>query len=348
MTQGVHVRSLGAVADFRAALIGFADEIGRLLEEVNIEVDRFVEWVRDDRPQFWKEETRRAWDRVTLARNELERAQNMLLDGQRPTCYREKKALEAAKRYAHHCEEQVRIVRRWASALQHEVAEYQGRISQLQGMLDIDVPQAVALLDRMILALESYVATAPPAFKVNPSEAVDSPAGAARRAAAPAAGPPDDSARHPYEYLRQRTPSGATRVAFDPPPLRGPVPVIVDYERPAKKFAEEAGAAPAYPSSRDKVLVAPGVLGQREVYLERIGDGGPRDSGWFIGPLDRDPPPLLEFEALRMADLLERRPELLKVCALPPGYLVVMSGDTVTAVVDEADRLVYALEGARP
>lgn len=96
-------------------------------------------------------------------------------------------------------------------------------------------------------------------------------------------------------------------------------------------------------SFQDKVVAARGVLLRRRVYLERAKGAPDGDSGWYVGPVEgRNASCELELEAYYVFQLLKARPSLLKVLALPPGYLVVFSEDRIEAVLDSADVDVWA------
>ena len=71
--------------------------------------------------------------------------------------HRRKKALAKAQEKLHHAEMKFQVTRRWSRQIQHEVNEFEGRLSQLASMLDGDLPKAIAVMERMLKALESYV-----------------------------------------------------------------------------------------------------------------------------------------------------------------------------------------------
>lgn len=89
-------------------------------------------------------------------------------------------------------------------------------------------------------------------------------------------------------------------------------------------------------SFQDKVVAARGALEQPNIYLERTANTPAGDSGWYVGALGEGGPPS-DLEALYCYELLSRRPALMKVLALPPGYLVVFKGDQVDAVLDPSN-----------
>ena len=159
MTDGAYVGSIGAMRDFRAALVTFAQEAREAIGSYEMEVRRTLDWLLESQPQYWKHEVRKCEDRVTEAKIELERCRNSKLPGgDTPSCMEERKALERARARRQHAEEKVESVRKWGYVAQREEAEYAGRANQLSGMFDADLPQAIVVLDRVLTTLESYLA----------------------------------------------------------------------------------------------------------------------------------------------------------------------------------------------
>ena len=95
----------------------------------------------------------------------------------------------------------------------------------------------------------------------------------------------------------------------------------------------------------DKVVAAKGRLAERRVYLQRS-KPRPGDSGWYVGPVDGRVPEKkpASYESLYVYELLRRRPNLLRVLALPPGFLAVFDGDEVEAIVDPNNNDVWNTE----
>jgi hypothetical protein len=92
------------------------------------------------------------------------------------------------------------------------------------------------------------------------------------------------------------------------------------------KLAEVDDAVPAL--FHDKVVLAKGCLDEKRVYLERTKGSPPGDSGWYVGPTAAGKR-TSALEAIHVYNLLKLRPALLRVLALPPGYLVVFDGDEI-------------------
>ncbi len=158
------VTDVAAIADFRAALAGFSGEVLRALADLEIETHRAVEWFAHNRPQYWEAELRRAQDAVARAKVDLANSRTFKSIGDfTPSCDQEKKILEAAKRRLEHAQRKLQAVKLWSRAVQQAVEKFRGPIQQLMMVLDGDIPRAMALLERMSVALENYAATSAPA-----------------------------------------------------------------------------------------------------------------------------------------------------------------------------------------
>ena len=183
MSEAARVTSIPALADFRAALVAFADETKDALAAVEMEIRRTFDWL-GAQLQAWKQEVRLAEDAVFEAQQELARRKLMRVGGRPLDCTDQEKALRRAQGRLEHAEDQRDRTQKWLRDLPTDVTEYEGRGRQLQALVEGDLPRACALLEHMIAALEAYVdlRSAP---RVEPSSARSSaPAETAPPAAA--------------------------------------------------------------------------------------------------------------------------------------------------------------------
>jgi hypothetical protein len=159
MGNHARVTSIDSLRDMAAALQMFRSEVGSALDDVDMELRRALEWIQHDRKEFWTKEVRRGWDRVTETRVQLQQAKMIQrVADHEPGCYDEKKAMDRAKHRLAHAEETLEAVKHWTHVIEHEVNEYRGRRVTVLNFVDIEVPKALSMLDRMITALEAYIA----------------------------------------------------------------------------------------------------------------------------------------------------------------------------------------------
>jgi hypothetical protein len=171
MSHSARVQSIDALRVFAAAVRSFGDEAAGALSDVEMQLNRALEWIRYERKEYWAEQIRRAEVQVAEARLNLERKEMMREPGQRQSFWEEKKALEAANRRLALGREKLEVVRRWTHLLEREVMEYKGGVASLAGWLQSDLHRSLALLRQWSGALESYASLqAPAAAEAAPAE----------------------------------------------------------------------------------------------------------------------------------------------------------------------------------
>ena len=147
------------------------------MDDLQLEIRRALEWIHHDRKEYSAQEVRRGWERLAEARLQLQQAMTYRrMADRQPSCIDEKRALEAAKRRLQVAQEKVEAVRHWSQAIERAVNEYHGGCTQFTSWLEGDLPKALAALDRMTEALESYVAMATSEESAAPEETVEAAA----------------------------------------------------------------------------------------------------------------------------------------------------------------------------
>ncbi|MCO6456809.1 MAG: hypothetical protein J5I93_16035 [Pirellulaceae bacterium] len=156
MNSSARVSSIEALRGFQVAMEAFDHDARSAMTALQLELRRVLDWIEHDRPRYWPEALRRAYDRVAQARNDLERCQMRAGDDNARSCYDEKKALERAKLRVRTCEEKLQALKFWRRQVRHDVEEFSGQLTKLESHLDLDWARALAALQRMATALERY------------------------------------------------------------------------------------------------------------------------------------------------------------------------------------------------
>jgi hypothetical protein len=156
MSTGANVQSLEAIEAVRNALASFGDQVSDALSELQSEMRRVADWLEHDRPRYWKTQIRVANDGVHAAQQALHRCLMFPIAKERPSCYEERAALKKAQARLAYCEEKDERVRHWQRVVQHELFEYEGRISQLVRVAEEEVPVAMGVLAKVLRRLEEY------------------------------------------------------------------------------------------------------------------------------------------------------------------------------------------------
>lgn len=151
-----NVRSLDAMRAFRVRLLEFADVAIDVTASLQQQTLSFLDWLEHDRPNFWKQYMLWSFDVIAQARSDLERCKMRTAGDHRPTCYEEKLALEAAKKRLEMAQEKVEAATRWCAFVRHEIDEFDGRRGGLQRYIETDLAKTIAVLERMIVAIEAY------------------------------------------------------------------------------------------------------------------------------------------------------------------------------------------------
>jgi hypothetical protein len=156
MSTPANVQSVEAIDAVRNALATFVAQIADALTELEAEMRRTKEWLEHDRPRFWRHQVKLATDQAHEAQQALHRCLMFPIADERPSCYEEREALKAAKARLHYCQEKEERIRHWQKSVQHELFEYQGRISQLVRLVEVEAPQAIGVLHKIVRHLEEY------------------------------------------------------------------------------------------------------------------------------------------------------------------------------------------------
>jgi hypothetical protein len=161
MTRTARVTSIETVRDFRAHLIEFGTKARDTLSAIDMQIRRAIDWL-GERQKYWHHEIKVRQEEVVRAKIELEQRKNMGKDGRGPGTTDHEKRLRQAQARLKEAEEKEAGCKRWRPLLEHAVREYQGPARGLAGALEADLVQALALLERKLAALDSYLALAPP------------------------------------------------------------------------------------------------------------------------------------------------------------------------------------------
>jgi hypothetical protein len=156
MSTPAKVHSSEAIEAVRRALMLFVEQVSDALTELSAEMRRMQEWLEHDRPRYWKSQIRRAADIAHEAQQALHRCLMFPIANERPSCTEERTALKQAQARLAYCQEKEDRVRRWQQTMRHELFEYEGRMSQLVRLVEVEVPQAIGVLNKILRNLEEY------------------------------------------------------------------------------------------------------------------------------------------------------------------------------------------------
>ncbi len=151
-----NVRSLDSVQRFRPKIYQFEEDLGAALATLRVEINRTLQWIDHDCPNYWNSQVRHGFDRVAEARTTLMRKQMITVAGHRSEAIDEKKALAKAKQNLELAQQKVQACRQWSIKAHHAADEYTARVGRVEQMVGRGLPRIKVMLDRMIAALEDY------------------------------------------------------------------------------------------------------------------------------------------------------------------------------------------------
>ncbi len=168
MNPSADVRSIDALRDWQIALSNYRASAMEVLSGLEMEIRRAYDWI-EDQGKRWKTAVRDCEEEVLRAKNELSGRKFTDSTGRMPDTTVQERNLRRAKARLEQAEEQVQKCRSWIMKLPKVIEEsYSGPARRLTTFIEVDIPNALALLERRIAALESY-ADLKPDFAPAPS-----------------------------------------------------------------------------------------------------------------------------------------------------------------------------------
>jgi hypothetical protein len=175
MSRQARVDSSAILTEFRASLATFASVAAVAFDEASTDIQRTIQWLREDRHRYWKAQVQTRTEQYTRAklalkqREVLERA----IAGTRSSCVEERRAVQVTEKRLRDAENRFRLVGMYCRQIEKEALEYKGAIHGLVNAIEVDIPNACASLERMVASLERYVALAPPETPMAPREGIE-------------------------------------------------------------------------------------------------------------------------------------------------------------------------------
>jgi hypothetical protein len=156
MSGQAKVTQIGAIRDFRGTLIVYQAAVREAAEMLLVEMRRGVDWVQEDRPRYWPARVRQLDEALVAAKNALEACLARKFDDHQPMCYDEKKVVNAVKVRLETAREKAKEARSWRANIEKDRDDFEARITQLADFADVELPRAIAALERMVVALDKY------------------------------------------------------------------------------------------------------------------------------------------------------------------------------------------------
>lgn len=160
--SGANVKSIDVVDEFRSVYLTTADTIREALVSVEMESRRMLDWLQHEQVYYWESEKRRRWEDLSEAKAALSRKQLGRRDGHQPDVTEEKENLRICHRRLDEAEDKLENLKKWSREVQRALDEYQGHGRRLADLVEGDPPPGVVALNKMLKALEAYLAITAP------------------------------------------------------------------------------------------------------------------------------------------------------------------------------------------
>lgn len=153
----VNVLSVDVLESLAVALVRCHEELSAAMLEADSHVQRAQVWLERDRVPHWRKTLQRLEHDLQEARSALFRKENhRVTRDAKPSTVDERKTLARVQAAREDAERRAQATQRWAQELPRAQAEFKRGVTPLAAMVDRELPQAIAALRRMSVALERY------------------------------------------------------------------------------------------------------------------------------------------------------------------------------------------------
>jgi hypothetical protein len=150
------VQSTDVLLALRGGVIAFRERALAAVGSLRQETQRTVRWLEQEQPQYWQHQERVGYDRVASCRAAYDTCRMRTIAGHRSACIEEQVALRRAKARLVYVQEQREVIRRWGIIVADQGTELLGKLNPVERMLEYDVSQMIAAIERMVESIEAY------------------------------------------------------------------------------------------------------------------------------------------------------------------------------------------------
>ncbi len=158
MSKSANVRSVQTLKDFKLVMCNFAEEGRNSLSGVDMELRRMRDWLERDQLGYWQAQVKMRNEDLMQARADLHRRKISQQGSDAVSDAEQKENLREAQRRVRVAEEKVSIVRKLIPLLHHAIDEYHSHSQPLGDHLAGGFEKSVMGLEKMIGALDAYLA----------------------------------------------------------------------------------------------------------------------------------------------------------------------------------------------
>jgi hypothetical protein len=162
MPESARVQSVDDIRAFRAVLIKFAEEAQTSLISAETELQRTLHWLQGQQTLHWQDQIRKRTEMVNRCKQAV-RDKRLYKDstGSYPSAHEEEKALRLALARLEEATQKLAATQKYARVLHREILLYKGQVQRFSTVAQVDLPHAVAWLDRVVVKLQAYAELTP-------------------------------------------------------------------------------------------------------------------------------------------------------------------------------------------
>ncbi len=157
------IRDVDVLLDLLNGLARLGEGFAATVEELRATLLRVDQWIRLDRPVYWKQQLRLAEQALNAALDSLQQKQSTTRPGERPPASEAQKRVALAKQRVKLCHEKTQACRRHLLRLEQVINELAGPLAEIDEIAGNDVPRAMAELKQLIKILDAYSGPQPDA-----------------------------------------------------------------------------------------------------------------------------------------------------------------------------------------
>jgi hypothetical protein len=162
MSKSANVLSVQTLKDFKLSMINFSEEARNSLSGVDMELRRMRDWLERDQLGYWQSQIKKRQEGLMQARADLHKRKISQQGSDAVSDAEQKEALREATKKLRIAEEKLAMVKRLIPQLHHAIDEYHSHSQPLGDHLSGGFEKSLFTLEKMVGALEAYLALAAP------------------------------------------------------------------------------------------------------------------------------------------------------------------------------------------
>lgn len=151
-----NVRSIESLEELRVAMFDLASQWDGACGEVRQVIHRVLEHFREERPAYWRHQTRLAERELAEAKDNLSRMRAEIRPGDAPPATEAAQRVILAERRLRLCEEKMRLAKKWSIDISGRCDELLGPLANVAEQCQTSLPGAAVDLGRLIDQLRLY------------------------------------------------------------------------------------------------------------------------------------------------------------------------------------------------